>query len=148
MEKNCDILVYKKNVIRILNKESIQVPPKRSTQVYSDILLKRVKEHYIEATKTLDGSFFERYRSFILAKVIESFQVELPDWCLEYMGRYTTGFGKVQFHIDLLSDDEKLAIGIVDTHLTVEEVVSQLPFLYRREHDEQRGTIATNSRKI
>lgn len=129
MEKNCDILVYKKNVIRILNKESIQVPPKLSTQVYSDILLKRVKKHYIEASSTLDGSFFKRYRSFILAKVIEGYDVELPDWCLEYFGRYSGGFGQVTFHEDLLTEEEKKAVGLIPVSpYSEEEIEAQMPF--------------------
>lgn len=129
MEKKCDILVYKKNVIRILIKESIQVLTKRSTKVYSDILLKRVKEYYIEASKTLDGSFFERYRSFILAKVIESFGVELPDWCLEYFRRYSGGFGQVAFHEDLLTEEEKKAMGLIAVSSYSEaEIEAQMPF--------------------
>jgi|GEM_PF-4041670 len=129
MEKKCDILVYKKNVIRILNKENIQVSLKSSRQIYSDILLKRVKEHYIKASKTLDGSFFERYRSFILAKVIESFQIELPDWCLEYFSRYSNGFGRVTFHEDLLREEEKKAVGLISiSPYSEEEVEAQMPF--------------------
>ena len=129
MEKKCDIHVYKKNVIRILNKESVKVAPELSTQVYSDILLKRVKAHYIEASSTLDGSFFERYRSFILAKVIEGYDVELPDWCLKYFGRYSGGFGQVTFHEDLLTEEEKRAIGlIIDSPYSEEEIKTQLPF--------------------
>ena len=129
MEKKCDILVYKKNVIRILDKESIQVPKKMSNQIYSDILLKRVKEHYVEASTTLDGSFFERYRSFILAKVIESFNVELPDWCLEYFNRYSNGFGHVTFHEELLTEEEKKVIGLISiSPYSEEEVEAQMPF--------------------
>ncbi|MGG2072840.1 hypothetical protein AB1J28_05785 [Lysinibacillus irui] len=129
MERKCDILVYKKNVIRILNKESVKVAPELSTQVYSDILLKRVKAHYIEASSNLDGSFFERYRSFILAKVIEGYDVELPDWCLEYFGRYSGGFGQVTFHEDLLTEEEKEAVGLIAVSPYNEaEIETQVPF--------------------
>ncbi|XRD24244.1 hypothetical protein AABM34_18140 [Lysinibacillus fusiformis] len=129
MEKNCDILVYRKNVIRILNKESVKVAPELSTQVYSDILLKRVKTHYVEASSTLDGSFFERYRSFILAKVIEGYDVELPDWCLEYFGRYSGGFGQVIFHEDLLTEEEKTAVGLIAaSSYSEDEIEAQMPF--------------------
>ncbi|AMQ06643.1 hypothetical protein [Sporosarcina psychrophila] len=129
MEEKCKVLVYKKNVIRILEKESIQIPEKMSKQVYSDILLKRVKKHYVEASTTLDGSFFERYRSFILAKVIESFEVELPDWCLEYFIRYSNGFGRVTFHEVLLTEEEKKTVGLIQTSpYSEEEIEAQVPF--------------------
>ncbi|MGE7546152.1 hypothetical protein [Sporosarcina newyorkensis] len=129
MEKKCDILVYKKNVIRILDKESIQVPLQMSKQIYSDILLKRVKKDYIEASATLGGSFFERYRSFILAKVIETFGVELPTWCIEYFDRYSDGFGQVTFHEDLLTEEEKKVVGLISiSPYSEEEIEEQMPF--------------------
>lgn len=100
-----------------------------SKQVYSDILLKRVKKHYVEASTTLDGSFFERFRSFILAKVIESFEVELSDWCLEYFIRYSNGFGQVTFHEVLLTEEEKKTVGLIQTSpYSEEEIEAQVPF--------------------
>lgn len=129
MEEKCGILVYKKNVIRILDKESIQFSENMSKQIYSDILLKRIKKHYIDASATLDGSFFERYKNFILAKVIESFQVELPDWCVEYFGRFSGGFGQITFHEDLLLEEEKRGIGLIaDSPYSEEQIETSLPF--------------------
>jgi len=73
--------------------------------------------------------FFERYRSFILAKVIEGYDVKLPDWCLEYFGRYSGGFGQVTFHEDLLTEEEKEAVGLIAVSPYNEaEIETQLPF--------------------
>lgn len=128
MNGKCGLLIYKVNVIRILNMESVQVPIIQAKQVYSEILLKRVKQHYITASTEIEGSFFERNKSFILAKVIESFGVELPEWCIEYFNRYSSGFGRVEFHLALLTENEKEAIGIDYTPYTQEQIASQLPF--------------------
>lgn len=128
MEKHCKVVIYKKNVIRILNKETDKVSREEAKQVYSEILLKRVKQHYITASTEIEENFFSRYKSFILAKVIESFGVKLSEWCIEYFNRYSSGFGSIEFHLALLTEDEKEAIGVNCTPYTQEQISSQLPF--------------------
>lgn len=83
-----------------------------ASQVFSEILLKRVKKDYTTAFKDLNGSFFRRYKSFVLAKVIESLGVKLPEWCVDYFDSYSIGFGEVTFHTGLLNDNEKEDLGL------------------------------------
>lgn len=128
MEDRNDVTVYKKNVIRILNVESKMISKEQAKQVYADILLKRIKKHFVESSTNLEATFFERYRSFVLAKVIESFGVKLPEWCLEQFERYSAGFGEVQFQTDLLTEDEKREVGISVEVFDQERIESQLPF--------------------
>lgn len=128
MEGRNDVTVYKKNVIRILNAESKMISKEQTKQVYADILLKRNQKHIVDYSTNLEATFFERYRSFVLAKVIESFGVRLPEWCLEQFDRYSSGFGEVQFHTDLLTEDEKMAVGISVEVFDQEQIESQLPF--------------------
>ncbi|MBP2241742.1 hypothetical protein J2Z40_002314 [Cytobacillus eiseniae] len=121
--------MYRRNVIQVLNKECFEVSSNEAKQVFADILLKRIKKDYLVNSSQIDGSFFDRNKSFILAKYIEILEVVLPLWCTDYFSRYTSAFGEIAFHTELLTEEEKSVIGLEElSQLAYLDISEQIPF--------------------
>ncbi|TKI44841.1 hypothetical protein [Lysinibacillus tabacifolii] len=129
INETCPFMVYRRNVIRVLKRDCLEVSSNEAQQIFADILLKRIKKDYLANSSQIDGSFFDRNKSFLLAKYIETLEVILPQWCTDYFSKYTSAFGEITFHTELLTEEEKSVIGLGESQqLSYRDISAQLPF--------------------